>query len=100
MRGRGQSEILAALQDLENCLPFLSLVLDSDNAGEFLNLHVLGRLQKRDRPVSTTRRRPYKNDDNAHMEQKNWALTWRWFVYERHETPEVIKRTDARTRGP
>src|SRR5262245_8239522 len=71
MWGRGQAATLEALQDLEACLPFALLGLDSDNGGEFLNYHVMSWLQKRPRPVFMTRSRPYKKDDNAHVEQKN-----------------------------
>ena len=39
------------LADLERCLPFALLGLDSDNGGEFLNYHVLAWLQKRPRPI-------------------------------------------------
>jgi len=73
MWGRGQAGTLAALQDIEASLPFCLLGLDSDNGGEFLNHHVLHWLQKRPRPVFMTRSRPYKKDDNAHVERKNWT---------------------------
>jgi hypothetical protein len=69
--GRGQAGTLAALKDLEASLPFTLLGLDSDNEGEFINHHVLQWLQKRAKPVFMTRSRPYKKDDNAHVEQKN-----------------------------
>ena len=82
---RGQAGTLEALKDVENRLPFPLLGLDSDNGGEFLNDHVLGRLQKRERPVLMTRSRPYKKDDNAHVEQKNWTHIRQWFGYERHD---------------
>jgi len=45
--GRGQAGTLAALQNMEACLPFALLGLDSDNGGEFLNHHVMNWLQKR-----------------------------------------------------
>ena len=73
MWGRGQAGTLAALRDVEASLPFELLGLDSDNGGEFLNYHVLRWLQKRSRPVFMTRSRPYKKDDHAHVEQKNWT---------------------------
>lgn len=100
MWGRGQAGTLAALQDVERVLPFPLLGLDSDNGGEFLNHHVLGWLQKRERPVFMTRSRPYKKDDNAHVEQKNWTHIRQWFGYERHDNPEVVERINALTRGP
>ena len=100
MWNRGQEGTLAALADLERCLPFPLLGLDSDNGGEFLNYHVLTWLQKRTRPVFMTRSRPYKKDDNAHIEQKNWTHVRQWFGYERHDNPEVVERLNALARGP
>jgi hypothetical protein len=100
MWNRGQEGTLAALADLEQCLPFPLLGLDSDNGGEFLNYHVLAWLQKRPRPVFMTRSRPYKKDDNAHIEQKNWTHVRQWFGYERHDNFEVVERLNALARGP
>ena len=100
MWGRGQAGTLAALQDLEASLPFALLGLDSDNGGEFLNHHVLSWLQKRRRPVCMTRSRPYKKDDNAHVEQKNWTHIRQWFGYERHDNPEVVDLINELVKGP
>jgi hypothetical protein len=90
MWGRGQVSTLAALRDMEASLPFALLGLDSDNGGEFLNHHVLRWLQKRPKPVFMTRSRPYKKDDNAHIEQKNWTHVRQCFGYERHDNPAVV----------
>ena len=98
--GRGQSGTLAALQDIEARLPFPLLGLDSDNGGEFLNYHVMHWLQKRKRPVFMTRSRPYKKDDNAHVEQKNWTHIRQWFGYERHDNPEVVEMINELVTGP
>jgi len=100
MWNRGQEGTLAALTDLERSLPFPLLGLDSDNGGEFLNYHVLAWLQKRPRPVFMTRSRPYKKDDNAHIEQKNWTHVRQWFGFERHDNYEVVERLNALARGP
>jgi hypothetical protein len=100
MWGRGQAGTLAALQDMEAHLPFALLGLDSDNGGEFLNYHVMSWLQKRARPVFMTRSRPYKKDDNAHVEQKNWTHIRQWFGYERHDNPEVVELINALVKGP
>ncbi len=90
MWGRGQAGTLAALQDMEASLPFVLLGLDSDNGGEFLNYHVLEWLQHRPQPVFMTRSRPYKKDDNAHVEQKNWTHVRQCFGYERYDNPELV----------
>lgn len=99
MWGRGQTGTLAALRDMEAGLPFPLLGLDSDNGGEFLNYHVLRWLQKRPRPVYMTRSRPYKKDDNAHVEQKNWTHIRQCFGYERHDNPEVVEPINALVKG-
>ena len=99
MWGRGQVGTLAALRDVEASLPFELLGLDSDNGGEFLNYHVLRWLQKRARPVFMTRSRPYKKDDNAHVEQKNWTHIRQCFGYERHDNPEVVELINALAKG-
>ena len=99
MWGRGQSGTLAALQDMEAGLPFSLLGLDSDNGGEFINHHVLKWLQKRPQPVFMTRSRPFKKDDNAHVEQKNWTHVRQCFGYERHDNPELVAPMNALVKG-
>ncbi len=100
MWGRGQEGTVAALQDVEASLPFALLGMDSDNGGEFINYHVLSWLQQRARPVFMTRSRPYKKDDNAHVEQKNWTHIRQWFGYERHDNPAVVELINQLTKGP
>ena len=99
MWGRGQDGTLAALKDMEESLPFALLGLDSDNGGEFINHHVMRWLQARPRPVFMTRSRPYKSDDNAHVEQKNWTHVRQCFGYERHDNPEVVGPINALVKG-
>ena len=99
MWGRGQVGTLAALQDMEESLPFSLLGLDSDNGGEFLNHHVLKWLQQRPQPVFMTRSRPFKKDDNAHVEQKNWTHVRQCFGYERYDNPELVAPMNALVKG-
>ena len=74
--------------------------LDSDNGGEFINRHVLSWCQEgRAKPIFYTRSRPYRSNDNAHVEQKNWTHVRHWFGYERHDNPEVIPLINALARG-
>ncbi len=47
------------------------LGIDSDNGSEFINYHLLSYCEQRG--IQFTRSRPYKKDDNAHIEQKNWT---------------------------
>ena len=38
-----------------------------------------------------TRSRPYKKDDNAHIEQKNWTHIRQWLGYQRFEKPSLVE---------
>ena len=46
-----------------------------------------------------TRSRPYKKDDNAHVEQKNWTHIRQCFGYERHDNPEVVEHMNLLVKG-
>ena len=46
-----------------------------------------------------TRSRPFKKDDNAHVEQKNWTHVRQNFGYERHDNPEVVGSINALAKG-
>ena len=69
--GRGQGAVQAALEELRQALPFRLCGIDSDNGSEFINQHLWDYCQAHE--IQFTRGRPYKKDDNAHIEQKNWT---------------------------
>ena len=73
--GKGQLGIVAALKQIEQRVPFPLRGIDSDNGSEFINTHLFNFCQQRPktRKVQFTRSRPYKKDDNAHVEQKIWT---------------------------
>jgi hypothetical protein len=100
MHGRGQHGTVEQLKEIERSQPFVWLGLDSDNGGEFINRHVLSWCQEgRAKPIFYTRSRPYRSNDNAHVEQKNWTHVRHWFGYERHDNPEVIPLINALAGG-
>ena len=80
---------LKQITHLEANLPFSLLGLDSDNGGEFINHHLVAYLQQRPKPVLFTRGRPYKKNDNARVEQRNWTHVRQHFGYERYDNPAV-----------
>jgi hypothetical protein len=86
--GKGQDEVCAALDTVEEDLPFKTLGMDSDNGSEFINDHVYRRCQAKG--IQFTRGRPYKKDDNAHIEQKNWTHVRKLYGYVRYDTPEAV----------
>jgi hypothetical protein len=50
-------------------------------------------------PIHFTRSRPYKKNDQAHIEQKNFTHVRLWFGHERYDHPEVWPRINALCRG-
>jgi hypothetical protein len=89
--GKGESDVLRQIQDIEDSLPFPLLGFDSDNGSEFLNWHLIKLFQQREKPVQFTRSRPYHKDDNAHIEQKNWTHVRQWFGYHRLDKPVLVE---------
>lgn len=89
LENRGRACTLNQIGHLESSLPFALLGLDSDNGGEFLNHHLVAYLGQRPQPVLFTRGRPYKKNDNARVEQRNWTHVRQQFGYERYDNPAV-----------
>jgi len=82
--GRGQAGIFRALTDILQQWPFRPWGLHADNGSEFLNNHLLGFTKKTG--LEFHRSRPYKKNDNAHVEQKNRQLVREVVGYERFDT--------------
>ena len=89
LENRGQACTLKQIAHLEASLPFALLGLDSDNGGEFINHHLAAYLEQRPKRVLFTRGRPYKKNDNARVEQRNWTHVRQHFGYERYDNPAV-----------
>ena len=97
---RSQAATLEQIKDVEEHLPFPLQGMDSDNGGEFINHHLVRYLQQRSKPVGLTRSRPYRKNDNAHIEQKNYTQVRLWFGYERYDNPEVVPLINQLCKGP
>jgi hypothetical protein len=88
--GKGQHGILRALGTIEAQLPFALRGLDSDNGSEFINGHLVAFCQRPgEQTIQFTRSRPYKKDDQAHVEQKNWTHVRKLLGWDRYDTPEA-----------
>jgi hypothetical protein len=85
VRGKSQVVVQQALDDLRQALPFPLRGIDSDNGSEFINAHLWDYCQAQE--IQFTRGRPYKKDDNAHIEQKNWTHVRKLLGYVRYDTP-------------
>ena len=87
--GKSQIGVLSAMQDIEQALPFKLLGIDSDNGSEFINYHLKTFCDQNH--IQFTRGRPYKKDDNAHIEQKNYTHVRKILGYLRYDSGPVQK---------
>ena len=87
--GKGERGVLEALQAMSEGLPFKVLAIDSDNGSEFLNWHLIKHCDAEQ--IHFTRSRPYKKDDNAHIEQKNWTHVRKLIGWDRYDTPQALR---------
>jgi hypothetical protein len=96
--GKAQERILAGIREIKSRLPFNLMGIDSDNGSEFIN-HQLYEYCKKEN-IIFTRSRPYKKDDNAHIEQKNYTTVRQVLGYQRFDTEEVLELMTELYRGP
>lgn len=83
--------VLRAFEDIEKSLPFTVTDVSTDNGNEFLNkLFVQYCKDRKPCPIKYSRKRPYKKNDAAHVEQKNWTHVRQLFGYVRVEDPELV----------
>ena len=87
---KGAQGVLARIQDIEERLPFALQGFDCDNGSEFLNYHLVRYFTDHPSVTSFTRSRPYKKNDNAHVEQKNWSHVRQLFGYDRFEDRQIL----------
>jgi hypothetical protein len=91
--GRGQHAVQQALEARRQTLPFRLQGIDSDNGSEFINAHRVRYCQHH--AIQFTRGRPYKKDDNAHIEQKNWTPVRKLVGDLRYDSPEAVAALNA-----
>ena len=91
--GKHQRGVQAALAALREALPFTLRGIDSDNGSEFINGHLYDYC--RVHAIQFTRGRPYKKDDNAHIEQKNWTHVRKLLGYVRYDSPAALTAINA-----
>ena len=84
---REQKLLSEVLTELRKLLPFDLLGFDTDNDSVFMNETVLAYCQADG--IAFTRCRPYRKNDQAHVEQKNGAVVRRIVGYRRLEGVEA-----------
>ena len=70
---RSEASVCRQMREVEARLPFALRGVDSDHGGEFINHQLVAYLAGRTPPVAFTRARPYRQNDQAHIEQKNFT---------------------------
>ena len=90
--GKGQHRVGGAVHKMSRSLPFPLLGLDSDNGSEFINHHLYSYCQRN--RVTFTRSRPYRKNDNAHVEQKNWSVVRRLVGYGRYTSRPALRQLE------
>ena len=87
---KGQAATFAGLLQARDRLPMPLLGIDSDNGAEFINDHL--RRYCETEHITFTRCRPYKKNDQAHIEQKNWSVVRRTVGYDRYDSPQALRQ--------
>jgi hypothetical protein len=88
--GKGEAGVLNVISAIERHLPFPLRGFDCDNGSEFINWHLYRHFTQRKQPVQFTRARPYKKNDNAHVEEKNYTQVRQYLGYQRFDQPELV----------
>jgi hypothetical protein len=92
---KSAAEVLDRVQEVEQMLPFALHGFDVDNGSEFLTWHLWRYFLQRPVPVDLRRSRPYKKNDQAHVEQKNWTHVRQLLGYDRIAGAELIPAINA-----
>lgn len=91
--GKGQARVLAALDEIRLSLPFPLIGIDSDSGSEFINFQLVRWCEAHN--IAFTRSRPYKKNDNAHIEQKNFTHVRKIFGWLRFDSTEALEAMNA-----
>jgi len=93
VRNGAHKWVLEAMDEIVVRLPFPMVGLDTDNGGEFINYALIKWADEKD--IYFTRSRPYKSNDNAHVEQKNGDVVRRHAFHYRYDTAAELKLLNA-----
>jgi len=88
--GKQEHKVRGAIHEVRKRLPFVCKGIDSDNGSEFINRELKRYCVEHD--ITFTRSRPYKKNDSAHVEQKNWSVVRRLIGYDRYSTREALEQ--------
>lgn len=95
---KGQERTLKSIKAIRSRLPFPLKGLDPDTGSEFINWHTKGWCDQE--KIELTRSRPNHRNDNAHVEQKNYAGVRKFLGYSRIETQAAVRLMNQLYSGP
>ena len=101
--GKSGAAVRAALFEIEKRLPFPILSISFDNGTEFINDDVLEGFIKRPQRaqiIAVYRSRPYKKNDQCHVEQKNDHCVRQFMGYGRLDWKGSVGMMNSVYRGP
>jgi hypothetical protein len=87
--GKSQYYTTLALDEIKKRLPFKIQGIDSDNDAPFINAHLLRYCEAKQ--ITFTRCRPYRKNDQAHVEQKNYSVVRKYLGYKRYDSQKQLK---------
>jgi len=87
----GATGVIKQIKNIQTKLPFELKGFDCDNGSEFLNHHLLRYFTEHKPKIKFTRSRPYKKNDNAHVEQKNWTHVRHLLGYDRLDNHKLVE---------
>ncbi len=89
--GKASGDVLDKIKEIRSDLPFKMVGFACDNGSEFINHNLVNYMEKnQEGKVKFVRRRPYKKNDAAHVEQKNDATVRQLIGYSRIESREIV----------
>lgn len=88
MLGKASVQVVAKTDEIRKELPFEMKGLDSDGGEEFINYDLVHYCRRTG--VKQFRSRPYKKNDQAHVEQKNGTHVRRLIGWHRYDTQEAV----------
>jgi hypothetical protein len=86
--GKGQERVGGGIARARRRLPFALRELHTDNGSEFINNLLYPYCVKEG--ITLSRGRPYKKNDQAHVEQKNWVLVRKTVGYDRYASKAAL----------
>lgn len=88
--GKGKQRVASAMHHIRLRLPMELREIHTDNGGEFINHALYPYCQEQG--IRFTRGRPYKKNDQAYVEQKNWSVVRRLVGYRRYSSQAAYER--------